>query len=110
MTLKEDSNLREFFLNLCRQNKVGQVERLWIHGFGVNWQDEETGDTPLHMAVSNQSVNLVRSILDQYGVDLSIRNKEGKTALDVARDLADDDMIHKLETAAKHESGTADPN
>ena len=93
MTLKETINVCELLLDLCRQNKVGQVERLWIHGFGVNWQDEKTGDTPLHIAVSNQSVLLVRSILDQYGVDLTIRNKEGKTALDIAHDLADDDMI-----------------
>ena len=110
MSLKEDTKLVDFFLDFFKKNQTGHVERLWLFGFGVNWQDEETGDTPLHIAVSNQSTNLARTILEQYGVDLTIKNKEGKTALDIARDLGDDSMILKLETAIKHESGKADPN
>jgi hypothetical protein len=51
-----------------------------LEGFDVNQQDEATGDTPLHQ------INFISSALKpllSLGADVNIKNKEGKTVLDI---------------------------
>ena len=55
---------------------------LMRYGGSPNTKDEQ-GNTPMHMAVAQQSVAMVRT-LDQYGADARIKNKDGVSAIDVA--------------------------
>lgn len=43
------------------------------------------GDTPLHLACENGHLNVV-TVLLMHGADKSIKNKNGKTALDIAKE------------------------
>lgn len=56
------------------------------HGANPNWQDEH-GNTPLHRVIASRMVldpaKFVQILLD-FGADVSIRNHEGQTPLDVA--------------------------
>jgi hypothetical protein len=48
-------------------------------GVDVNAQSS-FGDTALHLAVVNKAVNAVNFFLEQTPIDLSLRDKDGKTA------------------------------
>lgn len=68
--------------SLRGKNEV--IELLLKHGANVNATDSETGFTPLHYAASFNRLEAVKSLV-QHGADLSIRNKEGLTALELSR-------------------------
>jgi ankyrin repeat protein len=53
------------------------------------------GDTPLHMAVTNNRVN-VTTMLCEYGADLDITNNYGRTPLHIAAGNKDVDMVTML--------------
>ncbi|KAL1796092.1 hypothetical protein ACET3X_006316 [Alternaria dauci] len=52
--------------------------------------------TPLHRAVELGKVGVARFLL-QRGADRNIKDTKGRTPLDIARHLGDEDMIHLLE-------------
>jgi len=56
------------------------------HGANPNWQNE-TGDTAIHCAIKSRIVldpAKFTQLLLEFGADVSIRNREGQTALDEA--------------------------
>ena len=53
-------------------------------GANVNVSDDILNDTPLHYAISQGNVFLVRLFV-QNGADLSLRNKDGISAIDLAQ-------------------------
>jgi hypothetical protein len=61
----------------------------------INVQDAE-GDTPLHMC---EFVGIARTMIEEFGADVSIRNKEGLTAAESVREEGDfDDLAEFLES------------
>ena len=60
------------------------LKTLLSYGAEVNVSQQE-GWTPLHQAAAHGSRSMVRLLL-QYGADSSAKNKDGKTARDIARD------------------------
>ena len=68
--------------------EYGQVEMLQLlagRGAELDCQDAEDQDTPLHWAAHNSHASAVTQLL-RLGADGSIRNKEGLTAEELARD------------------------
>ena len=55
----------------------------------------EAGDTALHRAASWGRVDTVRLLL-QHGADKTIRNKIGKTPLDLAKENAQTEVVNTL--------------
>jgi hypothetical protein len=53
-------------------------------GEGVNAKTITLGDMPLHIAASNHSNAEVLKYLISVGADVNVKNKSGKTPLDVA--------------------------
>ena len=56
------------------------------------------GETALMIAVSNQYINIVIYLIEK-GADVTIRNNNGKTALDIAREKNFDKIVSLLEEA-----------
>jgi ankyrin repeat protein len=56
------------------------------HGASPNWQDE-AGNTPIHRVIASRMVldpaKFIQLLLD-FGADVSLRNRKGRTALDEA--------------------------
>lgn len=72
------------------------VETLLRHGANVNQTCRRSGSTPLHRAVTwsgapatagkQASARQIIELLLRFGADVSIRNKNGKRAVDYVRD------------------------
>lgn len=75
---------------------------LWLiqdMALNVNAQDLDL-QTPLHYAVENYDVELMQ-ILVFNGADLTLKNKDGKTPLDIAIEQNDDDVVDYFKTVMK---------
>jgi len=59
--------------------------------------NEEDGPVPRY----SQHGHFVKMLLDR-GVDLDLRNKAGQTALDLARQVGNEEILHLLEEASRH--------
>ncbi len=94
------------------ESALQAVRLLMQHGVRINAQDNE-GNTALMMAVTHQNYHVVQALLDA-GANPNIKNKAGKTALQIARNEIDDDywrnetVKHLKEHGAKE--GKLDPN
>ena len=61
----------------------------------INVQDAE-GDTPLHMC---ELVEVARTMIEELGADVAVRNKDGLTAAETIREEGDfDNLAEYLET------------
>ncbi|XQJ27244.1 ankyrin/TPR repeat protein [Leishmania guyanensis] len=76
--------------------KVDAVEFLVEHGATVNIAIAEDGSTPLHIAVEHANSECVR-LLCSYGADVSAKNVEGKTPLDLAKVANNTNAVKELE-------------
>jgi len=79
-----------------------EVARFLIEaGCDVNEQDD-SGDTPLITAVWTSRINLdmVRLFLDA-GADANIANRDGKTAIDIAKEMKATDVVKMLLDASR---------
>ena len=78
-------------------NHIEIVKLLLSRGVDVNLVNGHNGETPLHHAVSAESVafELIEFLLAN-GADPSIRNKDGKTPLDIAAEPATVELLRKL--------------
>ena len=54
-------------------------------GVDINWKSLLEGNTALHVAVSEKQNELLKFLLEK-GADASLKNNEGKTPLDVAKE------------------------
>lgn len=64
----------------------------------VNMQDNN-GQTALHMAVKRNDSKLVKSLLTNEHIDINtIRDDNGRTAFDIARDIGNTEIITMLHT------------
>ena len=60
-------------------------------GADVNYRDSSTQETPLHAAVLHECVPAVKMLLEMHP-DLTLRNREDKTALDIAREVSNEEI------------------
>ncbi len=62
---------------------TGAVVDIMRRGYGVNTPDEN-GMTALHHAAAANQTQVVEMLLNDYGANATIQDKQGRTALDVA--------------------------
>lgn len=62
----------------------------------INVQNRE-GDTPLHIAIKNNSLNKVRDLIEA-GAKTNIRNKAGLDAVELAKRESEPDIVEYLES------------
>jgi uncharacterized protein len=82
------------------------VETLLRHGARVNQICKRSGSTALHRAVTStgapgtagkreEAIQIIKTLL-KFGADSSIKNKNGKTPIDYAKDLAVRRLLTKI--------------
>ena len=70
------------------------IEELIEKGAWQNWQDIQ-GNTALHYAITRKKNALVKIFVDNKA-DLSLKNEEGKTAIDIATEKGLADILEIL--------------
>ena len=73
----------EQLLQYVREKDIQKATSALVDGTNPDFQDPETGNTALHVAASVQSEVLVK-LLIVFDANLTIKNKEHQTALDIA--------------------------
>lgn len=73
------------------ENNLQIVRKLISNGANVNLQDPVTGNTPLHQAINSKHFNLA-CLLFYSGANLTIKNKQNKSALDLSLSLVEADL------------------
>jgi len=75
-----------------RLNNTKFIQYLLYKGFNVDLRSELTLETPLHVAVKCELINVIKILLS-YGCDINAKNILGKTPLDIAYDIKNVDVI-----------------
>ena len=99
--IKHSGAIRE----AARSGRVDALERLLKSGADINERlpkdvgflernkrDQHASETPLHVAVLNNQVDVTRWLLN-HGAEAGIKDLQGRTAEMIARDLGEEDMI-----------------
>lgn len=87
------------------EGNTEKVRILITHNADVNTRDN-IGNTPLHYAVINGHKAVVSFLIDEYKVDVNVKNQTGLTALDIATANNNTDIIELL----KHKAQVNDEN
>jgi len=88
------------FVNKKRIEDKGLITLLIKEGININHQDNY-GHTALHDGVMlGHKKEIIKLLLDN-GADVNIKNKNGKTPLDIAMEKGDKDIINLLKMYAK---------
>ncbi|XP_048250880.1 serine/threonine-protein phosphatase 6 regulatory ankyrin repeat subunit C-like [Haliotis rufescens] len=69
--------------------RQSNTEQLIAAGADVSAQDED-GNTPLHICVKNNDYRSVKALLGVLPSDVNIRNRNGKSALDLAEEAEEE--------------------
>ena len=72
------------------------VDFLVAQGANVN-QKDGNGNPPLHLAVRERNVAIVQKLLSTGHVDLNIKDKQERTALELAKERKNSSMVRILE-------------
>lgn len=75
-----------------------EVVKLLVEGRANPNARDRYGDTALHYASISENIAMVKYLVERAGSDPSIKNSDGKTALDIARAESKTDVVHYLET------------
>ena len=66
----------------------------WINEDEVNIQNDN-GKSPLHIALFSDRINIIKKLINK-GIDLNIKDNEGKTVFDIAKENPNLNNIFKL--------------
>ena len=77
-------------------NYYFSFKELLDNGANLNFITEPEGDTILHIAVKKINHEMIKLILKANYINLEIKNKEGKTARDLALEIEPDSIIYNL--------------
>ena len=80
--------LHEVTIHNCQYAEM--VKILLEHGASVNFQDDD-GNTPLHTAVLFHCVENIKEIMN-YNPNISLKNQDGATAVDFAKNIEDTEL------------------
>lgn len=79
-----DVNDRSALVYTFRNSHYETAELLVKHGVDVNLRDNYYQYTPLHFVASNGNIHLLKLLLEQDGIDLDAKAKDGGTPLHAA--------------------------
>jgi ankyrin repeat protein len=74
------------------------VVKLLVEGRANPNSQDRYGDTALHYASISDNMAIIQYLVERAGSDPSVKNSDGKTALDIARAESKIDVVHYLET------------
>ena len=77
-------------------NLFNSFRELLNNGANVNFVTEPEGDTILHIAVKNINHEMIKLLLNKKNIKLEEKNKEGKTARNLALEIEPDSIIYNL--------------
>ena len=80
----DDSALLEVFITAIKKRKECCFSRVLPYINNINFINKTSSESPLHHAVREGKVNIVRKILDFEGVDIHILNSNKSTPLHLA--------------------------
>ena len=80
----------------ANNNYFISFKELLNNGANLNFITEPEGDTILHIAVKKINHEMIKLILKTNNINLEIKNKEGKTARDLALEIEPDSIIYNL--------------
>ena len=85
---------------LMQWGRTRGLDWLLTHGADPNAADKKTGNTPLHGAARIGSSAKVVNKLLEAGARTDLKNKDGKTPVEVARQAGKDRVVKQLNEAA----------
>ena len=80
----------------ANNNYFISFKELLNNGANLNFITEPEGDTILHIAVKKINHEMIKLILKMNNINLEIKNKEGKSARDLALEIEPDSIIYNL--------------
>ena len=80
----------------ANNNYFISFKELLNNGANLNFITEPEGDTILHIAVKKINHEMIKLILKMNNINLVIKNKEGKSARDLALEIEPDSIIYNL--------------
>lgn len=89
--------LGDVLTNAAARGMIKRLQSYLLAGINLN-QVDSIGLTPLHAAVLNNNIESVRYLLSQH-VDLTIENKNGQSAIEVANQMQLNDIIELLKSS-----------
>ena len=89
-------------------NLFNSFKELLNNGADINFITEPEGDTILHIAVKKINHDMIKLLLNKNNIKLEERNKEGKTARDLALEIEPDSIIYNLIVEKISESDNTD--
>ena len=89
-------------------NLFYSFKELLNNGADLNFITEPNGDTILHIAVKKINHEMIKLLLNKNNIKLEEKNKEGKTARDLALEIEPDSIIYNLIVEKISESDNID--
>ena len=80
----------------ANNNYFISFKELLNNGANLNFITEPEGDTILHIAVKKINHEMIKLILKINNINLEIKNKEGKSARDLALEIEPDSIIYNI--------------
>ena len=82
-------------LHLAAENDHDKVAKILIDN-GANKDVQDRKGTPLHRAAICNNKRMVMYLIEEGGVDITIRNQGGKTALELAQEKGHEEIIELI--------------
>ena len=89
-------------------NLFNSFKELLNNGADLNFITEPEGDTILHIAVKKINHEMIKLLLNKNNIKLEEKNREGKTARDLALEIEPDSIIYNLIVEKISESDNID--
>lgn len=82
---------------MTRNNDLANIIKLLRHGANINFQDIQTGETAIHIAMHRNYLylDLIKTLLE-YKAELNIQDKYGETPLHIASKYRNSEFIKLL--------------
>jgi len=95
----------------CELSEVSAAKLLIAHGARVSAVEQSMGDTPLHVAVKvpdrgGRKREVIRLLL-AHGADITQRNTDGKSPIDIVTTSGDPGLVDFIQQEAAKASGAA---
>ena len=94
-TTKNENLFYDFFFQSCELGKINNVKILLQHNLDINRQNE-FGETPLHIAVAKNDVELVKLIIKQEPRTDLVTKKDGFNVINYAQICGNKNIIQMI--------------